>query len=202
LGAVRDSEAAAELTQDFAVRFLRGDFHRADPGKGRFRDYLKTALIHMATDHRRAKAQQPRPLDRDTPAPAMETTDDEAMFIASWRAELLDRTWDALANASPTGHAVLMLHVAEPDLSSPQMAQQLQDKLGREMNADSVRKALQRAHERFAELLVEEVARSLDGPEDSELEAELSSLDLLRYCRSALATRRSRSAINSTKSAR
>jgi DNA-directed RNA polymerase specialized sigma24 family protein len=201
LGAVRDPEAAAELTQDFAVRFLRGDFRRPDPGKGRFRDYLKTALIHMATDHRRAKAQQPRSLHTDTPALPIESPDDDAMFLASWRAELLDRTWDALAHASPTGHAILMLHVAEPDLSSAQMALRFNDKPGREMNADGVRKSLQRAHERFAELLVEEVARSLDGPEDSELEAELSSLDLLRYCRSALAARRSRSAINSAKSA-
>lgn len=191
LGAVHDPESAAELTQDFAVRFLRGDFRRADPGKGRFRDYLKTALIHMATDHRRAMAQQPLSLDRDTPAPTNETPDDEAMFIASWRAELLDRTWDALAQVSPTGHAVLMQHVAEPDLTSRQLAQQLQNKLGRDISAESVRKALQRAHERFAEILVDEVARSLDGPEHAALEAELTSLDLMRYCRSAFDKRSS-----------
>src|SRR4051812_43279977 len=47
LGAVHDSEAAKELAQELAVRFLRGDFHRADPDRGRFRDYLKTALIHL-----------------------------------------------------------------------------------------------------------------------------------------------------------
>jgi DNA-directed RNA polymerase specialized sigma24 family protein len=196
MGAVRDPEAAVELTQEFAVRFLRGDFRRADPGKGRFRDYLKTALINMATDHRRAVAQRPKQLNRDTPAPEVEMVDDDAMFIASWRAELLDRTWDSLASASPTGHAVLMLHVAEPDLQSPQMAQRLQLQTGRPMNADSVRKALQRAHEKFAELLIEEVARSLNEPTHEDIEAELNSLDLLRYCRSALANRRSSSAIN------
>ena len=42
LGAVRDPDVAADLCQEFAVRFLRGDFRRADPGRGRFRDYLKT----------------------------------------------------------------------------------------------------------------------------------------------------------------
>lgn len=202
LGAVRDADAAAELTQDFAVRFLRGDFRKADPGKGRFRDYLKTALIHMATDHRRGKAQQPRPLDRDTPSPPIESPDDDAMFLASWRAELLERTWDALAHVSPTGHAVLMLHVAEPDLPSPKKAQQLTEKLGRPMSADSVRKALQRAHERFADLLIEEVVRSIDSADDAELDHELTVLDLLRYCRSALAARRSKSATNSAKSDR
>lgn len=202
LGAVHDPEAAAELTQDFAVRFLRGDFRRADPGKGRFRDYLKTALIHMATDHRRAKSKQPVPLARDTPAPTVESPDDDAMFLSSWRAELLDRTWESLAHVSPTGHAVLILHIAEPDWPSPQLAQALTEKLGRAMSAESVRKALQRAHERFAELLVEEVARSIDTADDEELEQELTALDLMRYCRSALVKRRSNSAINSTKSDR
>jgi len=35
LAALRDPEAAAELSQEFALRFLRGDFHRADPTRGR-----------------------------------------------------------------------------------------------------------------------------------------------------------------------
>ena len=33
LGAVHDPDAADDLCQDFAVRFLRGDFRRADPGR-------------------------------------------------------------------------------------------------------------------------------------------------------------------------
>src|SRR5262245_57328630 len=53
LGAVRNEDTAADLTQEFALRFLRGDFHRADPQRGRFRDYLKTSLIHLVNDHHR-----------------------------------------------------------------------------------------------------------------------------------------------------
>src|SRR6266571_6521976 len=49
-GAVRNADVAADLCQDFAVRFLRGDFHRADPCRGRFRDYLKTALANQVND--------------------------------------------------------------------------------------------------------------------------------------------------------
>src|SRR5262249_42968954 len=52
---VRDAEAAEELTQEFAVRFLRGDFRRADPSRGRFRDLLKRALRHLAIDHWRRR---------------------------------------------------------------------------------------------------------------------------------------------------
>src|SRR5579864_9724565 len=43
LGAVRDPDVAEELTQEFALRFVRGDYRRADPTRGRFRDYLKTS---------------------------------------------------------------------------------------------------------------------------------------------------------------
>ena len=54
------------------------------------------------------------------------------------------------------------------------------------MRADQVRKALQRSHAKFAELLVDEVATSLGAPSRDELAEELRELDLLKYCRSAL----------------
>ena len=54
LGAVRDPEAASDLCQEFAMRFLRGDFRRAAPDRGRFRDYVKVALVNLVNDHHRA----------------------------------------------------------------------------------------------------------------------------------------------------
>ena len=51
LAVLRDPDAAHELFQTFAYRFLRGDFKKFDPGKGRFRDYLKAALLNMVRDH-------------------------------------------------------------------------------------------------------------------------------------------------------
>src|SRR5262245_22423127 len=45
--ATGDPDAAAELYQQFAVRFLRGDFRRATPDRGRFRDYLRPTLINL-----------------------------------------------------------------------------------------------------------------------------------------------------------
>ena len=41
LKALRDRDAADELNQEFAMRFLRGDFRHSDPTRGRFRDYVK-----------------------------------------------------------------------------------------------------------------------------------------------------------------
>ncbi len=66
-GAVRDPDAAAELSQEFALRILRGAFKHADPSRGRFRDYLKTALIHLVDDYRAAQRSRPRPLPRNEP---------------------------------------------------------------------------------------------------------------------------------------
>ncbi len=94
LGAVRDPDTATELTQEFALRFIRGDFHRADPKRGRFRDYVKTALVHLVTDYYRSRQAWPKPLADDVPDRAAaaiigESADDD--FLASWRAELLER---------------------------------------------------------------------------------------------------------------
>jgi len=189
LGAVHDSEAAKELAQELAVRFLRGDFHRADPDRGRFRDYLKTALIHLVVDYRRSQQQQPRSLNRDVPAPSNEEPDDESVFLAGWRAELLDRTWEALVADHPTEHAALLLRVEQPDLTSGSMAEHLNRHLSKPITAAAVRKSLERAHARFADLLLEEVSHSLTEPTIAALEGELQELDLLRYCRSALARR-------------
>jgi RNA polymerase sigma factor (sigma-70 family) len=187
LGAVRDPDAAADLCQEFAVRFLRGDFRRVAPERGRFRDYVKMSLVNLANDHHRARKAGPQQLAVDAPAPDLPSEDD---FVAGWRQSILDQTWKALADENPTFHAVLALRIENPDLPSAEMAAQLSDKLGKPMSAENVRKSLQRSHAKFAELLLDQVADSLDEPEVEDLEGELQALDLLRYCRSALDRRR------------
>jgi RNA polymerase sigma-70 factor (ECF subfamily) len=192
LGAVRDPDAADDLSQEFALRFVRGDFGRADPARGRFRDYLRTALIHLVNDYHRARQAAPRELHLDAPepaAPSPQNLDDEGGFLASWREDLLDRTWRALAEANSSYHAALCLRIENPDLPSAQMAERLTTQLGKPFTAASVRKVLQRSHEKYADLLVEEVAASLDGPTPQALLQELQELDLLKYCRSALERR-------------
>jgi RNA polymerase sigma-70 factor (ECF subfamily) len=191
LGAVRDPDVAGELCQEFALRFLRGDFRRADPERGRFRDYLKTALIHLVTDHHRARQAWPRPFTATDPEPAApaETVDTDRDFLTSWREELLERTWAALAAANPAYHAVLLCRIEDPDLASAQMAERLTTQLGKPLTADWVRKTQQRAHEKYADLLLEEVACSLGDATPEQLREELRELDLLKYCRSALARR-------------
>src|SRR5690349_5073543 len=45
-----NDDAAEDLFQEFALRFVRGDFRRIDPAKGRFRNYLRTVLVHLIDD--------------------------------------------------------------------------------------------------------------------------------------------------------
>jgi RNA polymerase sigma-70 factor (ECF subfamily) len=195
LGAVRDPEAAGELCQEFAVRFLRGDFRRADPRRGRFRDYVKAALANLVNDYHRARQAWPRPLAADAPEPAAPAEPDlpsDEDFLGGWRQALLDQTWAALTEANPAYHAALLLRIQEPDLPSAEVAARLTERLGRPLTAENARKVLQRAHAKFAELLLDQVAASLADPGAAELEAELKALDLLKYCRSALEHRRQR----------
>jgi RNA polymerase sigma-70 factor (ECF subfamily) len=194
LSAVRDSHTAEDLTQEFALRFVRGRFRHADPGRGRFRDYVKTSLFHLVDDYRRRQRKQPRPLALgpgiEPAAESCEPCDADQAFLDSWREELLARVWQALAalqqKTSQPFHAVLQLHVQHPDLTSPQMAEQLTAHLQRPFTASAVRQTLHRARQRFAELVLEETARSLGTSEPGRLEQELADLNLLKYCQPAM----------------
>ncbi len=191
LGAVRDPDVAEELAQEFALRFVRGDFRRADPERGRFRDYLKTAVINLVTDYHRARQVAPMQLASRAPevvAPA-ESIVAEPDFLLNWREELLQHTWKALAEAQPDYHAILLHRVENPDATSAQAAEELQARLQKPISAAGVRKAVQRAHSKFADLLVDEVTASLDTPTPEAISEELRTLDLLKYCKSALARR-------------
>jgi RNA polymerase sigma-70 factor (ECF subfamily) len=193
LGAVGDPEAAADLAQEFAVRFLRGDCRGVDPRRGRFRDFLKGVLFHMIVDYYRRQRRQPRHLGQNGHEPAaffQESAEVERQFLAAWRNELLARTWDALARIEKkTGQpfeAVMRFRIQHPDWRSPQMAEQLSVQLGQPVTGDWVRQTLHRGRDKFADLLLTEVADTLRHPTVEELEEEMSDLGLLTYCETAL----------------
>jgi RNA polymerase sigma-70 factor (ECF subfamily) len=193
LDALRNPDAADELAQEFALRFLRGDCRRVDPQRGRFRDYIKGVLSHLIVDYYRRQWRLPQPLPTYGWASAVysqESENSDRQFQENWRNELLARTWAALAQAEKeTGkpfHAVLCFRIQHPDLRSSQMAEQLGAQLGKPVTAEWVRQTLHRGRDKFAELLLGEVADTLQDPTPEELEEELSELGLLSYCQNAL----------------
>jgi RNA polymerase sigma-70 factor (ECF subfamily) len=195
LGAVRDKDVATELFQEFALRFVRGDLRRADPARGRFRNYVKVAIIHLVSDYYRSRRNWPQPLPDDFALPIDHTTsslDPDDRFVDSWREELVSRTWAAMAVAHPALHAALVFHLEHPEIPSPGVADRLTADLGKRVTPTNARVMLHRAREKFGDLLVEEVAQTLDSPTQDELSQELSILRLDKLCAAALKRRRAR----------
>src|SRR5262249_31180178 len=142
------------------------------------------------------RRRQPFPLPPDLPEPEAESTasDSEQAFLTSWRDDLLARSWAGLAEYErATGrplYAVLRCRADNPEWSSEQLAEEIGGRRGKALTAAGVRQTLHRAREKFADLLLEEVAHSLESPTTEHLEEELIDLGLIDYCRSALERRR------------
>jgi RNA polymerase sigma-70 factor (ECF subfamily) len=185
--AVGDPDAADDLYQEFALRVVRGDYRRASPDRGRFRDFLKTSLYHLVVDHHRVRQRQPAALAREVPAADASSIADRSgeAFVAAWRAQLLARAWEGLA-ADPVAHAVLRLRTDHPELTSEQMAARLSEGRDQPVTAGWVRKWLHQARGKFADFLIAEVRQSLDTAGPDELAEELQEVGLLDYCREAL----------------
>jgi hypothetical protein len=58
--------------------------------------------------------------------------------------------------------------------------------LGKPVSGAWVRKTLQRGHDKYADLLLDEVAHSLPAATPESLRQELQELDLFKYCGAAL----------------
>ena len=54
-----NEEAADEVFQRFALAFIRGDFRRAAPDRGRFRDYIKVSILRLVSKYRRQRDAEP-----------------------------------------------------------------------------------------------------------------------------------------------
>jgi RNA polymerase sigma-70 factor (ECF subfamily) len=194
-------DLAWELTQEFAVKFLRGGFRGADPARGRFRDLVKRALRNLVIDHWRRRAREPvnLPEDPEGLAAHLQTTDDpDRAFLDAWREEVLQQAWDALQRGEEESgapyYSVLCCHL-EQGLTAAQTAAELGPRFGKTFSPDAIRQIRTRARDKLADLLIDEVARSLETEELEQVQEELIELGLyeLASCREALERRRARS---------
>jgi RNA polymerase sigma-70 factor (ECF subfamily) len=200
LAALRDEDAADEVFQEFALKFVRGDFGKVDPERGRFRAFVKTVVYRLIVDYQRRQKRRRQEGQMHSNIAEPEANEDDAplgddvAFQASWRDELLARCWQRLAaDEADTGkpyHTVLMYRVEHPELRSPELAAGLSERLGKPINAGAVRVLLHRARDAFAEIMLDEVMQSLPNESLDGAEEELIELDLLEYCRPALDRRR------------
>jgi len=192
LASLRDPDAAEELYQEFALRFVRGDFERATSGRGRFRDFLKVVLRNLVVDTHRRRVRGPLSLTGDPAESAVDDPVEEAdrQFLETCRAELLARAWEGLAAREGSGgaplHALLRYRADHPEATSARIAEVFSGQMGRPLSPEWARKWLARAREAFADELVGEVIRSSRIDSLEELEEELIELGLLEYCRPAI----------------
>ncbi len=195
LGALRDREAADELFQEFGLSLARGDFHRVDPRLGSFRGYVKRVLAHLIARHHknRKREQDTRERFRQQLTPPASPAPPDQSLDESWREELLTRCAALLAGAEGRGGppfaTVLRLRHDHPQLRSEQLAELLGTRLNRPVSAEMARKWQQRAKEKYADLLLDEVASTLSDATADQLAEELIDLGLYEYCRPAMERR-------------
>jgi len=192
LGAFRDQVAAEDAYQEFAVRFVQGDYHSVTPERGRFRSFLKTILFRLVVEHyRRQKRGGMAQMGSNIAEPeARAESADEELFLQMWSDGLLKSAWDALSRLErETGRplfTVMRVRVEQADLSSKQLADAISVELKRTVTPANLRVMLHRARDEFARLVLDEVANTLDKPTRAGIEDELVELGLLEHCRSAL----------------
>jgi hypothetical protein len=188
---VVDQQDADELAQEVLVRLLSGNFHRADPERGRFRDLLKVAVANLVRNFWSRKGR--RAGDLHDVARLADGAEDVAdvQWLAGWRATLLENAWTALqsherSHRGSIAYTVLRLRADNPDDDSPRLAERLSAVLGKPVRADALRQQLHRARLRFAQFLIEEVARSVHAPTPERVEEELIEVGLSDYVRDFL----------------
>ena len=184
-------EDAKDLTQSFISQFLeKGALSLADRERGRFRTFLLSALKHYLIDDDRRRTAQKRGGGR--PLEPLENEDGEERYqfepadLASPDV-LYDRGWAKAVLAQ----ALSRLRAEYGSSKYGPGFETLKDyvwgersgvscaELGRQlgMSEEAVKKAVQRLRQRFAQLLREQIAETVNTP--AELEDEIRHLSTL-----------------------
>jgi RNA polymerase sigma-70 factor (ECF subfamily) len=189
LGAlVRDPHAVEEIRQDFLLRVIERGLIPEENLRGRFRNYLKTAVRNAAITHfRRRRWPAPDPdvlcsLAADEPDPA------EDEWLREWRRCLLDRVWESLeqherSSAGNFACTVLRLTADHPDADSGELAERASTAVGRPLRADAFRKQVSRARRMFTQYLLEEIVQTVENLTAERIEEELIEVGLMPYVR-------------------
>ncbi|MFO0817194.1 MAG: sigma factor [Pirellulales bacterium] len=175
---------ADEVEQEFLLQVVAQGFPTAAPGRGHFRHYLIAIVRNAAWSHLRRQNRRPS-LTPDLSHIAEESRADDE-WQRTWRECVLRSAWNALRDHQKRVrgnlcHTVLKAYVDYPQEDSVTLAERVTRSTKQPLTAEAFRKQLSRARRRFAELLVEEVARTISNVTPELLDEELRELDLLKY---------------------
>jgi RNA polymerase sigma factor (sigma-70 family) len=185
-------EDAEDLTQDFFVRILRGDWlQKADPARGRFRSLLLKSLqnfLNDAVDRRKSRKRggdisfiswdswiaEASP-QFDFPGEALTSWPAERLFDAAWAATMVQRALRRLREECERKGRGRVFEALGPylsaerdDLSYVTLAAKLQ------VPENLIKKLLYRMRQRYRILLREEVCQTVEDP--AEVDDELRHL--------------------------
>jgi RNA polymerase sigma factor (sigma-70 family) len=181
---LRNSHDADDVLQDFLLGVTQHGFPCAQPGRGRFRNYLFVAVRNAALKYLEKKRSRQQREERLDPAAAATGPGEE--WVEEWRRCILNRALAALhhhqrQSAGNLAHTVLTVRIEHPDADSSFLAEETSRRCGRTVRADSYRQHLHRARRLFAQMLLDEVAQTLEAATPEQVTAELIEVGLMPY---------------------
>ena len=190
---LRDQAAGEEVMQELILAFLRRGGAQTWPGKGRFRDYLKTAARNAAITYLRKKGREPAAADLEAqadPQSSDEVADRE--LRSEWQRCVIDRVYRELesherSNAGNLCYTVLQVVGEHRDADSVKQAEITSKRIKRTITAEAFRKQVSRARRQMADFVLIEVGRSIANPTADDVEGELRELGLWAFVEDYLA---------------
>jgi RNA polymerase sigma-70 factor (ECF subfamily) len=186
---------AQDLTQEFFAQLLqRESLAGANPGRGRFRSFMLKMMDHfIVSEWRKARAQKrgggcPM-LSLDLAAaearfdlePADDSTPDK-IFEKQWALALLNEVLNRLEDECRREGNDKLFAALRQTLMGPRESQPYADLAARlGMSEGAIKVAMHRLRKRYRELVLAEIANTLDRPQDAE--------DEMRHLFAALAGR-------------
>jgi RNA polymerase sigma-70 factor (ECF subfamily) len=174
---------AEDLTQAFFEQVLRlGTFSAADPGRGRFRIFLRVAVKNFLINEgaaaqaaRRGGGRAPLPIDEHVENIADDAGSPEAAFERAWATTVLREALTRLEHEADAAGKRELFNALKPFLLEPpdrDSYSKVADRLGQRRNTIAV--AIHRLRTRLHALVREELAETVD--DDAEVDAEIAHL--------------------------
>jgi RNA polymerase sigma-70 factor (ECF subfamily) len=173
-----EPDQAQDLTQAFFVHLLeKGTIAAADPSRGRFRSFVRTACAHFLADQRDRGRARKRGGDQVTVSidardaegrylrePAHNLTP-ERLFERTWVLTVLEHVFERLGQEyEKAGHAALFEQLKGVLTAGPRSVPYATFAARLGMTEGAVQVAVHRLRRRYRAILLDQIAATLDDP--------------------------------------